>query len=261
MARNRKRKNEPAKRWSISLDRLRVPLSALAVVGTGAVVLWGAVAALDRPISAITISGEFERVSPVAIEAAMGDLQGQGFLSADLDKLQRRVEKLAWVEEARIHRRWPAELVLTITEQAPAARWREAGLLNTRGELFIESARHIPAELPNLYGPSGAEAMVARRYLDIRGPLAEAGYMLNGVRLDDRGAWRISLGGGLEVRFGREDFDARFDRFIRLATPLLASRDGRARYVDLRYPRGFTVAWAGDAGDSNTAQKGSDKDV
>jgi cell division protein FtsQ len=261
MARNRKRTSEPVKHWKLPVDRLRVPLSALAVIGTGAVALWGAVVALDRPISAITISGDFERVSPVAIEAAMGDLQGQGFLGADLEKLQRRVETLAWVEEARIHRRWPAELVLTITEQAPAARWREDGLLNTRGELFIESARHIPAELPNLYGPPGAEALVARRYLDIRGPLAEAGYMLTGVRLDERGAWRIALGGGLEVRFGREDFDARFDRFIRLATPLLASRDGRARYVDLRYTRGFAVAWSGEPADSNTEQKGNDKDV
>ncbi len=261
MARNRKRRTADKKRLALPVVRLRSLVSVVAVLATGAVILWGAIAVLDRPIRAITLSGEFERISPVAVEAAMGDLGGVGFLSADLEKLRRRVEALAWVEEARVHRRWPAELVLTITEQSPAARWRDDGLLNTRGELFVEAARHIPAELPSLYGPPGSEARVARRYLEMRGPLAEMGHTLTGVRLDERGAWRITLSSGLEVRFGREDFDARFQRFVRLAAPLLSSRDGRAKHVDLRYARGFTVAWAAAEEPVNREQKGNEKDV
>lgn len=261
MTRNRKRTRETKPRLKLPLARLRALVSVAAVLVMGLVLLWGAIEVLDRPISAITLSGEFERISPVAVEAAMGDLAGVGFLSADLERLQRRVEKLAWVEEARVHRRWPAELVLTITEQVPAARWRDQGLLNTRGELFIEAARHIPAELPSLEGPAGNEARVARRYLEMRGPLAEAGHQLTGVRLDERGAWWIALGSGLEVRFGREDFDDRFDRFVRLAVPLLAARDERARHVDLRYTRGFSVAWVEAEQPVNREQKGSDKDV
>lgn len=261
MARNRKRTRETKPRLKLPLTQLRTLVSVAAVLVIGGVLLWGAIEVLDRPINAITLSGEFERISPVAVEAAMGDLAGVGFLSADLEKLQRRVEKLSWVEEARVHRRWPAELVLTITEQTPAARWRDQGLLNTRGELFIESARHIPAELPSLYGPAGTEVRVARRYLEMRGPLAEAGHLLTGVRLDERGAWRIVFGSGLEVRFGREDFEHRFERLVRLAVPLLAARDGRARYIDLRYTRGFTVAWVDAEQPVNREQKGNDKDV
>ena len=52
------------------------------------------------------------------------------------------------------------------------------GLLNTRGELFISEARHIPPELPRLSGPHGTEAEVARRYLAAQGQLIEAGMRL-----------------------------------------------------------------------------------
>jgi cell division protein FtsQ len=245
----------------LSARRLRQLASAVALLGVGAVAIWGGLRVLDRPIRTITISGDFERVSPVQIEAALGDLRGVGFLSADLDELQHRIEGLAWVEQAGVQRRWPGELRLTVVEQVPAARWREAGLLNTRGELFLESARHIPAELPSLAGPPGSEGRVARRYLDMRGPLAEAGHLLAAVQLDERGAWRIRLGSGLEVRFGRQQFEQRFGRLLRLVAPLLAARDGAARYVDLRYSRGFTVAWVAADQEQQQRQEGTETDV
>lgn len=261
MARNRRRTPVAKPRWRLSAQRRRQLLSLAALLGVGIVVLWGALRVLDRPIRAITLAGEFERVSPVQIEAALGGLDGVGFLSADLDKLQRRVEKLDWVEQAGVQRRWPGELSVTVIEQTPAARWRDDGLLNTRGELFLESARHIPAELPSLVGPPGSETRVARRYLELRGPLAETGYQLAAVHLDDRGAWRIQLGNGLEVRFGRQEFEQRFARFLMLVTPLLASRDTGARHVDMRYSRGFTVAWTSEGQQQQKEQVGMDTNV
>lgn len=261
MARNRRRTPAPKPRWQPTAAQLRIMISAVAILGVGAVTLWGAVRLLDRPIRAITLSGEFDRVSPVQVEAALGSLEATGFLSADLDKLQRRVERLAWVAQAGIQRRWPGELHVAVIEQKPAARWRDHGLLNTRGELFLEEARHIPAELPSLVGPPGSEAQVARRYLEMRGPLAESGFVLASVVLDERGAWRIGLGNGLEVRFGREQFDQRFARFLTLVTPLLASRESGAQYVDLRYSRGFTVAWTPESQEEQEEQEGMDRNV
>jgi hypothetical protein len=60
-----------------------------------------------------------------------------------------RSKRLPWVEHARIQRRWPNSLHVTVIEQTAAARWGESGLLNTRGELFVKSATHVPAELPH----------------------------------------------------------------------------------------------------------------
>jgi len=261
MARNRRRHPKRAMRLPVTARTLRRAATAVAVAATGVAAIWTLATVLDRPIRAVTLSGEFERVAPIQVEASLGDLQGMGFLSADLDSLRARVEALPWVDEARVQRRWPGELQVIITEQTPAARWKESGLLNTRGQLFLPETRHVYAELPALAGPAGSETVVARRYLDMRGPLVERGQLLTGVRLDDRGAWRLSLGGGMEVRLGRQSVDERFERFLQNVIPVLASRENRAAYVDMRYTRGFAIAWNGSRLPTAPGNKGKRKDV
>ncbi|MGD8906733.1 MAG: cell division protein FtsQ/DivIB, partial [Gammaproteobacteria bacterium] len=161
----------------------------------------------------------------------------------------------------RVQRRWPGELQVLITEQVPAALWRDSGLLNVRGELFLPETRWDYAELPALSGPAGSEADVARRYLDMRGPLAEAGQLLTGLSLDDRGAWRIELGSGLEVRLGRQQVEQRFRRFVDVVIPLLAAADQGAGYVDMRYSRGFAIAWSPAGEPANNQTTGMNQDV
>jgi cell division protein FtsQ len=63
------------------------------------------------------------------------------------------------------------------------------------------------------------------------------------VRLDERGAWELRLGDGLQVRLGRQDVHERLERFIRLASPMVAKRVGEISYVDMRYTNGFSVGW------------------
>ena len=86
---------------------------------------------------------------------------------------------------------------IVVTEQVPAAIWGESGLLNTRGELFVAEARHVPAELPRLSGPEGSSNDVARRYLAVREQLIPVGLDLRSVHLDARGSWLMTLGNGI----------------------------------------------------------------
>jgi len=225
---------------------------ALAVLAGGA---WGAVLTLDRPIRQVVAQGPFERVSVLQVEAAMGDLRDTGFLGVDLDAVRARIVAIDWVDDAVVRRRWPAELEIVVIEQVPAARWGESGLLNTRGELFVDDTRHVPPELPRLLGPEGTERLVARRYLDARATLAAVGFGLRTLELDARGSWRMELANGLEVRMGREDFEPRLRRFARIAAPLLTARVADVGYVDLRYSRGFAVGWREGAQGGATTNK------
>jgi cell division protein FtsQ len=211
----------------------------LAVLGSLGALVWG----LDRPVHVISMDGSFQRVSPGQIEKAVAPFARAGFMSANLDDVQRAVEAVPWVDHARIARHWPNSLHVTVIEQTAAARWGESGLLNTRGELFVREASHVPAELPRLSGPDGTESQVAQKYLSVQGRMLEAGMRIAALRLDERGAWELDLDSGVTVRLGRRDVDERFDRFIRTTSQVIAHRMGEINYVDMRYSNGFAIGW------------------
>ncbi len=213
----------------------------LLVAATIAVLL---LVALDRPVKHVMVEGPFQRVSPPEIESAVAESVHGGLATVDLDAVRERIERIEWVDRAIVRRRWPDALRVEVTEQVPAARWNDTGLLNSRGELFLSNARYVPRELPLLEGPDGTEAIVARLYLDAQGRFIEAGLRLAGVRLDDRGAWEIELANGVRVRLGRLAVEERLDRFLRLAGPLVAQRATEIRHVDMRYTNGFSVGWS-----------------
>jgi cell division protein FtsQ len=231
----------------------RAALLVLLAGGLGALT-W----ALDRPVRVISMDGSFQRVSPGQIEKAVAPFSQAGFMSADLDGIQRAVEALPWVERARIQRHWPNGLHVTVTEQAAAARWGESGLLNTRGELFVRSATHVPTELPHLSGPDGTESQVAQRYLSVQGRMLEAGMRIAALRLDERGAWEMDLDSGVTVRLGRREVDERIDRFIHTASQVIAHRLNEINYIDMRYSNGFAIGWRNPSAPASAPSKRAD---
>jgi cell division protein FtsQ len=226
----------------------------LFLVGALGALTW----ALDRPVHVISMDGSFQRVSPGQIEKAVAPFANAGFMSADLDDIQRAIEALPWVDHARVARRWPNSLHVTVTEQTPAARWGESGLLNTRGELFVKAASHVPAELPRLSGPEGTQAQVAQRYLSAQGRMLEAGMRIAALRLDERGAWEFDLDSGVTVRLGRREVDERIERFIHTASQVISHRVTEIRYVDMRYSNCFAIGWRNQGTPASVPQKRSD---
>ncbi|HEX6572872.1 MAG TPA: cell division protein FtsQ/DivIB [Steroidobacteraceae bacterium] len=228
--------------WYERLDWHAIGTSA-AVAATCIVVGLLLIFAIDRPVRRVLLEGQFQRVAPPEIETAVAQAARGGLASVDLARIRERVEAIAWVDNAVVTRVWPDAIRVVVNEQVAAARWNDTGLLNARGELFIRKARFVPPELPLLEGPDGSEADVAQLYIDAQGRLLEAGLRLTGVRLDARGAWELRLGDGLQVRLGRQEVHERLERFIRLASPMVAKRVNEISYVDMRYTNGFSVGW------------------
>ncbi|MBT8086685.1 MAG: cell division protein FtsQ/DivIB [Gammaproteobacteria bacterium] len=263
MARKQAKRRKPKKARQIRLPTIRpgriiAPLVAVALVFATYQL---SRLALDREISSIEISGPFQRVTALQIEEAIGDEVDAGFVGADLDRIRARIVALPWIDQARVARRWPSRIKITVTEQVPAAIWGERGLLNTRGELFMQRARHVPAELPRLSGPNKRSAEVAARYLDVRDQLIPAGLDLKRVDLDARGSWQMTLNNGIDVRLGRRNVDERSDLFLDVVADIITSRAADIDYVDMRYGNGFTIGWRSDLKQQRARPKKSEQEM
>jgi cell division protein FtsQ len=256
--RNRRKNTEP---------RFRISGPLLAKLGVGAAVLGAllvavvlGLGAIDQNITRVAVTGRFQRVSPIEVEQSVkARVRDIGLVSVDLAAVQRAVEQLPWVDSATVEREWPSTLNIRVTEQVPAARWGANGLLNTRGELFISEARHIPPELPRLSGPKGSEAEVARRYLAAQAQIIEAGMRLTAVRLDPRGAWEFDLDNGITVRLGRRQIDERFSRFVEAGVGQISAHANDINYIDMRYTNGFAIGWR--SGGQRVASGAADEDI
>jgi cell division protein FtsQ len=61
------------------------------------------------------------------------------------------------------------------------------------------------------------------------------------------------------VRLGRRDVEARLDRFIHTAAPVISHRAGDINYVDMRYSNGFSIGWRSAATPAQTPPKGTEE--
>jgi len=239
----RRRKQKTTRRFvipKIHLGRILAPFLAIGIVFATYQL---SLKMLDREISSIEISGPLQRVTALDIEEAISEEIEAGFVGADIDRIQEKIVALPWIDQARVARRWPSRISISVTEQVPAAVWGDSGLLNTRGELFVTDLRHVPAEMPRLSGPDASSAEVAARYLAVREQLIPLGLDVRRVHLDARGSWEMTLGNGIEVRLGRKAVADRTALFLAVVAEIITGRAMEIAYVDMRYSNGFTIGW------------------
>jgi cell division protein FtsQ len=165
------------------------------------------------------------------------ELRGN-FFTLDLERSRAAFEKLPWVRRASVRRAWPDQIEVALEEHVALARWRDTALVNTHGELF-EAA--TDQSLPVFAGPDGTSAEMAEHYRRFDAALAQLSHRPVQVRLSARRAWQVKLDDGTTLDLGRQDVEARIERFVaayRLAQGQLPAGVYR---VDLRYPSGFAV--------------------
>lgn len=212
------------------------------LIGWSAVALfaWGGASwAMARPEFALT---ELEVATPVkhVTEAQLRlivDRRVRGtFFTVDLERVRESLEKLPWVAEARVERRWPGTLVVSLTEHTPVARWGDNALVSDAGLVFSAA---VDDTLPRLAGPAGSAPEVLAHWHSFGKTLKPLGLDIATLTLSPRRAWTMTLTDGTRLTLGRKGADTRLARFVAFYPTLFA--DAAPQTVDLRYPDGFAV--------------------
>lgn len=231
-------------------SRLINPATLASLVLLGSLVLaalWmrsGLIGSEQWPIRWLDVEGELQRTSTSQIRAAAAVSASRGFFAVDLARVRADIEALPWVASAEVSRHWPDALSIRVVEHRPVARWNESRLFSHRGEVFEAVGSDGMQGLARLVGPENRREEVLDTWLWMQRELAAVGLDIRRLAVDERGAWRLELGNGVELILGREQVDERLARFISVHD-LLRGDPRRAQRIDMRYTNGLAVRWAG----------------
>lgn len=219
-----------------------VPATAAAVVAAAlaAGAWYGFVSISSQPIRSVSFAGDLGRVSAADLDAFAHSVQGASAAAASLEAVREAAKRIPWVREASVRRRFPDAVQVTLETHEPLARWGDASLVDTRGEVFNAE---YDRPLPHFRGPEGSAAQVAAMYPAIGRALAPLGSAVTDVNVSPRGGWQVILESGLTLDVGRADVEDRLRRFA-AAWPQLASLGVASRHADLRYANGFALRTA-----------------
>lgn len=202
---------------------------------------------------------------------AAGVTPGRNVLSIDAERAARAVERLPWVSRARVERRLPDVVHVTVQERQPVAVLSAGGLylVGEDGDAFKRLAAGDPTDLPVITGidrelftrdPAAARAAT----LDALAVLADvaatslgANRAVDEVHRDATGELSVILD-GTYVWLGRGAYRAKLTR-LRIVQNELRRRGLRAAEVHLegeRYPERTTVRprGTGDAQPSSSTR-------
>lgn len=197
----------------------------------------------QRPISLISVEGDLQYIDRDSVHQAIAAYLDESLLTIDLDALRADLLGMPWVAGAAVTRVWPDQLVITLDEHLPVARWGDAALLNNAGRAFTPERIDRFQGLPLLNGPERAKERVMQTYQQFNRLLRPYGHGVARLEMRDRGSWFLTTREGIEILLGRDDVVEKMQRFLAIDKLMLSERRELIARVDLRYSNGMAVAW------------------
>ncbi|MFW5439759.1 MAG: cell division protein FtsQ/DivIB [Methylophilaceae bacterium] len=190
------------------------------------------------PIREVKVEGEVAHVNRAQVQLIVAKHLKGNFFTLDLIKTRDAFEKLPWARAVSVRRAWPDTLNVVIEEHVALARWGDAALVNTYGELFHAATDE---KLPIFTGKDEDVKKVTRHYAAYSKILNHADIKIERVALSPRQAWEIKTNKNLLISLGRIQMRERLEKFTAAYEAVLIHLNMEIKYADLRYPNGFAV--------------------
>jgi cell division protein FtsQ len=229
---------------------LMVVLVGVVVLATGGRGAWladGAAVIAHAPMAGLGLTVRevhLQGVSPAAqdeVAAAVAIKSGTPILGVDLSAVRARVERVGWVQSARVIRLFPDTLVVAVTERPLMAVWQHGGrtvVVTNNGAI----AGHIDprrfAKLPLIVGNGANEA--AQPLIALLRNHPRLGSRAAALMRVDRRRWDVKLNDGGVVALPAAGEAAALNRLDALdeSSRILSLRLAR---IDLRDPEMVVV--------------------
>lgn len=205
-------------------------------------VLYGTVRYVLRlpvfPLRVVELTAAPQRVPSDQMKKVVRDQVNGNFFTVDLERTRQAFEKLPWVRNVSVRRKFPWSLEVEVEEQVALARWNGAALVNTHGEIFTAKCENA---LPAFIGQPDTSGQMTQMYVELNSALQPLQQQISQIILSPRFAWQVKLDQGMVLELGREEMQERLSRFVKVFPYSLAAMARLPSHVDLRYRNGFAA--------------------
>jgi cell division protein FtsQ len=208
---------------------------------------------LNRPVSTVTIVGEFSYVDKEEVALLVQKMIGSSFVGEDIEQIKKNLEAEPWIDWVSLSRQWPDRLQVMVKEQTPIARWSDSGFINVRGEFIATNDTEKLQHLSELSGEKSEAQIIMQQYSVLANLFQPYDLYVESLKKDRRGAWQLSLDNGWQLVLGRGDILRKVQRLTHLFDKKLLVKTADVSVVDIRYPNGLAIKW----GDSDKNLKPS----
>ena len=212
----------------------------LLVVAGLAAAAWAVTHSSLLDVERVRVTGT-QQATAAQVRRAAGVKTGDAILFIDTGAIARNVERVAWVDKARVERSLGGDVDIHVTERRPAAWVRRApdrvALVDARGRVLADAAKP-PPNLPEITGlravPTAGHDVVPTTVADVLEKLPLAlGLRTTGVAVANDEIV-LALRDGPQVRLGSS---TQLAAKARAAVAVLASTAAAPpRYIDVRVP-------------------------
>ena len=203
------------------------------------------------PVKTIHIDGNVH-TSNEELEQVIAPYVTGNFLLLDVQAIHAAVLSLPWVKSVSVRRSWLDTLAIELQEHQAVALWQNSAIVDSNGE--IRELPHPPTNLVHFAGDKDSVQILLTRYYTLKPKLEAAGLSVYEFGCNARQAWYLVLNNGIKLFLGRNESEARLQRFIRIYqmknSPLRAGLSTQTMtggkplaYIDLRYTNGMAVQW------------------